>query len=1314
MVLIMLLTVFPLSSMAEEGTSQVVDASRIEVYDPEDGAAEDAADAEPVIEAPPAADIPAEAPAEASFLEGYVRVSAGTAAYGDAEFARLAGTFEEDSVVYAEKADAEDDSWDSPLKVTFDTQSAGEAGAEPVSVYVKYGDAEVLSAAEAEQVTAELSSDESARIYRGAYLPVALYAAEEDPFDGETAEDAETTVTVKANRTRAAEGESVVLTATIANAVGTVSYQWQKCTTASGTWTSTTLTGNATYRLTFAATSSRCSYYYRVVATDLKGSYNSNAVKVTYEGNANPVITASAGSSTAVAGKTVTITATASNTTGSVSYRWMKSSTNSADRSAWSYTTLTGYSTRKLTFAATEARLSYYYCCAVTDDNGVWYSNSVKITMVTPKVTIKATPTNAEEGTTVKYSVTVSGMTGTVSYRWQRSADRSTWENTSLTGYNTAALTFPATEARLSYYYRCRVTDDNGTWYSTAAKITYIKKPTITITASPTAAAADETVKFTVTVSNAGGTPSYRWQRCLTNSTVNSDWSNTTLTGYATRTLMFAATEARLSYYYRCAVTDNNGTWYSDGRKINFIPKPIITISASPTSAAEGETVTFRVTVSGTSGTVKYRWQRCATNSSVDSAWTNTSLTGYATRTLSFPATEARLGYYYRCAVTDNNGTWYSAGKKIYMYAPTISITASPASAAEGTTVTFRVTVSGTSGTVKYRWQRCATNSTVDSDWTNTSLTGYNTRTLSFPATEARLGYYYRCAVTDNNGTRYSAGKKITYIKAPTISITATPASAAEGETVTFRVTVSNASGTVKYRWQRCATNSTADSDWTNTSLTGYNTQTLSFPATQDRLSYYYRCAVTDNNGTWYSAGKKITYINAPTISITATPASAAEGTTVTFRVTVSGATGTVSYRWQRCSTNSTVDSDWTNTTLTGYDTQTLSFPATEERLNYYYRCAVTDSSGTWYSAGKKITYIHNVTVTATANCTGAMYGDTVTITASVSNASGSLTYRWQYSTNGSSWSSAPTSMSGYNTYRLSFHATPTLLKNYYRCAVTDNNGTWYSNSVKITAPKCRALLIGNEAYSEPVLACHNSMNVMASMLKGLSNGYTITKKPDLTASGIISAIPSAFSGATDNDVSLFFYNGHGVGSNSSSYMGALVGVDGNAVQFTSLRSALNQIPGKIILILDSCHSGAAITDRGSDELEAFNRSVIDAFSDVTYTRTVTDEEGRSSEFTTSKYMVITACQYSEEAMYRWYIGSEDEAWSVFTSYLVEGLGCNYWSGSITGSMPADTNSDSVVTLYEAYKYARDNTLSDNSGQHAQYYGTGSTPLFFR
>lgn len=122
---------------------------------------------------------------------------------------------------------------------------------------------------------------------------------------------------------------------------------------------------------------------------------------------------------------------------------------------------------------------------------------------------------------------------------------------------------------------------------------------------------------------------------------------------------------------------------------------------------------------------------------------------------------------------------------------------------------------------------------------------------------------------------------------------------------------------------------------------------------------------------------------------------------------------------------------------------------------------------------------------------------------------------------------------------------------------------------------KYRALVIGQMYwgvyYLEGPYWDAIAMEKMLSQSRFVENPFAVTVKSDLTKSQIRSAISSTFAGATENDVSLFFYSGHGDKG------GKLVGYDFGMITPAELRGWLDTIPGRKIVIVDACYSGAVI-----------------------------------------------------------------------------------------------------------------------------------------
>ena len=258
---------------------------------------------------------------------------------------------------------------------------------------------------------------------------------------------------------------------------------------------------------------------------------------------------------------------------------------------------------------------------------------------------------------------------------------------------------------------------------------------------------------------------------------------------------------------------------------------------------------------------------------------------------------------------------------------------------------------------------------------------------------------------------------------------------------------------------------------------------------------------------------------------------------------------------------------------------------------------------------------------------------------------------------------------------------------------------------------KYRALLVGEVHFSwETATRNEGDVKEMKSMLgsvKGAKgNKYSVTCKYDLSASGIKSAISSAFSGADENDVSLFFIATHGVTNVSSGiYAGELVTVESAGktdgyLTLSDLASWLKKVPGKVIVVLGSCGSGAAIissngeisfAEGNSEEMdELFCRAAVEAFA-------AADPVANTGELRSSKFYVLTAAQHQESS---W--GSEYYHYNYFPHYFSEGAG----SGK-----PADANGDGYLTLDELYYYSYERAFGPytdsygyNNYQHAMMY----------
>ena len=251
-----------------------------------------------------------------------------------------------------------------------------------------------------------------------------------------------------------------------------------------------------------------------------------------------------------------------------------------------------------------------------------------------------------------------------------------------------------------------------------------------------------------------------------------------------------------------------------------------------------------------------------------------------------------------------------------------------------------------------------------------------------------------------------------------------------------------------------------------------------------------------------------------------------------------------------------------------------------------------------------------------------------------------------------------------------------------------------------------RALLVGVGDYligdDNDLSAPPYDVNKMHDTLSHSGDGFAIInelKDLQATKSAILNGIANTFSEADADDISYFYFSGHGLSDEGISY---LCPTDvpyysslGDFISVNDLESALSAVSGTKVVFLDSCHSGGFIgkeINQGdiAGYLKSFNDDVINIFL--------------TRDLTNSQYQVLTAChstQYSFELAPPGY-----DPYGVFTDILCQGCGYDYYSHPYY----ADADANGEITLNEAYVYT--NIITDiffeSLDQDAQVYPENS------
>ncbi len=361
----------------------------------------------------------------------------------------------------------------------------------------------------------------------------------------------------------------------------------------------------------------------------------------------------------------------------------------------------------------------------------------------------------------------------------------------------------------------------------------------------------------------------------------------------------------------------------------------------------------------------------------------------------------------------------------------TAAITAQPQSVTVNSGETAVFSVATTGEVVSYKWQYKKLHV-----WFDTTMTGYNTDTLTVAATGARNGYDYRCIVTFADGTKIISDAADMAVET-VINITNQPNDQLTALGFKGQFTVAAEGEGLKYTWEY---KRPEGERWIETGMEGATKPTVYIETTTARDGYQYRCKITDESG-------KVVYSDPATLTVlsfTKHPADARTSAGANVNFTVETNEAPLKYQWQY----SKDGNKWYDTTMPGYNTATLTVAATNARDGYQYRCVITGAkSSTVTSKVATLNVGEAAVITAQPQDVTTVAGANAVFTVAATDV---YTYQWQYSKNGTTWYA--TAMNGATTDTLTVEATAGRNGYQYRCQIVGTDGgVVYTNVATLT-----------------------------------------------------------------------------------------------------------------------------------------------------------------------------------------------------------------------------------------------------------------------
>lgn len=371
-------------------------------------------------------------------------------------------------------------------------------------------------------------------------------------------------------------------------------------------------------------------------------------------------------------------------------------------------------STTKATYSlkmssSNHGRLAY---CIVKDKYGKTAKS--KTVALRRSATIITDPSDVTVANGEKASVKVSAVGDDLTYAWYiKKAGSSSFSKSSITKSTYSVTMSDSVDGRQVY---CQVKDKYGKTDKSTTVTLSKKTGFASITTHPIDRTAVEGNDATFMISATGsGELTYQWEQRKP----GGSWTKSSVSGNKTSKITVPATTSRDGNEYRCAVTCDGYTVYSEAAKLTVTP--IITIESQPQDASgelfKGIQFSVNAVLADSSVTAAYQWQyRVDANAEwVELTGTPTGFVGIggaqSEKLTVTPEKTTVNGYQFRCAVTANGVTVYSSAAALKVNEQ-LKILPDPASGnyvehlycAVGDKFTLNAKAYGGSGEYSYVW----------------------------------------------------------------------------------------------------------------------------------------------------------------------------------------------------------------------------------------------------------------------------------------------------------------------------------------------------------------------------------------------------------------------------------------------------------------------------------------------------------------------------------------------------------------------------------------------------------------------------------
>ncbi|GFO02841.1 titin [Plakobranchus ocellatus] len=612
--------------------------------------------------------------------------------------------------------------------------------------------------------------------------------------------------------------------------------------------------------------------------------------------NSRPAISTPQTSVNVVEDNTVTLVCEVAPLSSLTSLTWLKDGVTLSTSDPRKYSGGTRFQPNLTIFQAGVSDVGSYACVA-TNPYGATTSAQITVTLnYGPRLSVVDSTVTASSGATIVLSCSVDANPPVTSLYWTRFSGggiiNSTVNPQKYSGGSAASptlLIFGA-DSSDSGQYTCVGENSVGASTSNAVTVSVTDTPQVSL-GSPTSLTLSEGTSQITLVCSVSANPPVTNVYWLQNGVLVDVVASPTKyqgSSIVTPSLTIRNVVRGDAGQYVCAAGNSVGTSTSQALTLSVTYQPTLTVFNQPVARSAGETISLTCDLDSNPSATDFYWVKVdlVTGSSVtinSAANPNKYFGGTLSETTLFIlGAEISDSGSYRCVAVNTIGTTTSDVVDVTVTSiPTVSVSPPPSSVTEGSSqLTLTCTVTSSPAPTSVAWLKGGVTLVTSNNPSKYQGGTVVNPSLTIRNVERSDAGAYTCVVTNSVGTGSSGAVQLNVVYRPTLTVSDTSVSSGTGGTIVLRCLVDANPAITTFYWSKVGQGqiNSASNPSKYSGGTVVDQSLLIFGASSADSGQYF-CTATNNVGTVSSSVLSVAVTNVPTVTVSQSAISVAEGT---------------------------------------------------------------------------------------------------------------------------------------------------------------------------------------------------------------------------------------------------------------------------------------------------------------------------------------------------------------------------------------------------------------------------------------------------